>query len=530
MAWVLISCVVSNAQSQILVTSSVDDAHTHAWAVYATTDGEPLFVHLPPRDGDAGAPIPIDPAQPGELHAVRPLSTFPDGLAAFDNRVYLVFPSVAVGDRQIRRVYSGRIVASPVGSVWGFVPSGRLDSEPAIQSTGELIDFVATSDAVWALLKENDQYTLITLGNSSWSSTTLPAAESASWRLSAQGSQLVAVDVSDSKTMRAYGLRADQTTWQNDWPQANKPVGEFEFIAGVHGLYILDRDANGLTRIQTWSSAGVFTIATEVDVPTDTSFAAMGSVNRLVGLSQYVSTDIDPDDSTTIQPAILVHEIDLSDGTLIYTGPPVVSSPVSAAEMRFLMGMMVLIMIGVLVVVIMPDKADAMGIPDGFALADPGRRLIATMFDVFLVSFIMGLLFDVRVSEIITLSVIVRSDTAWLVIPSVMVSGIIIMSVLEWLFGASVGKWMMGIRVVRGQGGAMERIPLWAAFVRNVIKWLLPPVTALALIDPEMLHRGDRATRTLVVAPIEGYEGAESTDESTGQSADDSDHEDQTPS
>ena len=492
----------SLASAQVLVASSLDDTHTHAWAVYENSNDEILLVHLPPRDGDLGARIPIDPAAPGELHAVRTLSKVPDGLAAIGSRVFIVFPAVEVGERTIRRVYSGQAVASPVGSVWAFVPSGRLDSEPAIPADGELVDLVATSESLWALIKSGNEYALMTLGASSWEAVALPRVDTPSWRLSAAGDQLIAIDSADEKNMTAFGLGANREAWASHWGAVPKRTGEVEIVAGLHGVYLVDQDEQGAVEIRTWSQAGIFTIAAELELPISIKLAALGSVNRFVGVA-----NTDTIEAPQAQPTVQVYEIDLADGSVVYAGDPVVSSPVSVAEMRFLMGMMVLIMIGVLVVVIMPDKADAMGIPEGFALADPGRRLMAMMFDVFLVSFFMGLLFDVRVIEIITLSVIVRSDNSWLAIPLVLITGITAMSVLEWLLGASPGKWLMGIRVVRGQGGTMQRIPLWAAIVRNVIKWLLPPVAALALLDPEMLHRGDRVTRTLVVAPIEGFKG-----------------------
>ncbi len=504
----------SFASAQVLVASSLDDTHTHAWAVYENSNNEIVLVHLPPRDGDLGARIPIDPALPGELHAVRTLNKFPDGLAAIGNRVYLVFPTATVGERKIGRVYSGKAVPSPVGSVWGFTPSGRLDSEPAIQIEGELVDLVATSDSVWALIKADNEYHLITLADSSWEAGVLPVVQSPVWRISALGDRVVAVDLADDNNLQAYVLGEDHTTWTTHWSTLPSPMGDFEIIASLHGLFILDQDEHGSGRIQTWSNSGIFTIASGLDLPTNINFSALDSVNRLVGIAEQIQLDTDISEASQSQPTVQVYEIDLADGSMVYVGEPVVSSPVSAAEMRFLMGMMVLIMVGVLVVVIMPDRADAMGIPDGFALADPGRRLMATMFDVFFVSFVMGLLFDVRVIEIITLSVIVRSDTSWLVIPAVLISGIVSMSLLEWLVGASPGKWLMGIRVVRGVGGPMSRIPLWAAIVRNMIKWLVPPVAALVLLDPERLHRGDRATRTLVVAPIEDFDGSQSSKDS----------------
>ena len=501
----MLFCAIFNApaQAQVLVSSGIDPTKTHGWAVYENSLDEIVLVHLPPRDGDPDARIPIAPAIAGELRVMRGLGSFPDAIAAVENWVYLVFPPVTVDDRQLRRVYSGRAVASPMGSVWGFEPRGRLNSEPAIQIAGEIVDFVPAGTTLCVLLSLDKQYTLLTLEGSSWEGLPLPDIDGARWRLSASGDQLVAVDVSDHSSLDAYIHSSKQRgLWSQGWESAPLAQNEFELIAGINGVFITDRDEHGLVRIRTWSAAGVYQIASGLELPADTQLTMLGSVNRLVGVFDRSSLTLEADWASEPQATVEVYEIDLADGSMIYSGDPTAVVPVTAAEMRFLMGMMVLIMVGVLVVVILPDKADAMGIPDGFALADPGRRLMATMFDVFVVSFLIGMIFDVRVVEIVTLSVIARSDTSWLVVPMVMVSGIGVMSVLEWLFGATPGKWMMGLRVVRGQSGAMERVPLWAAVVRNMIKWLVPPVAALALVDPELLHRGDRITKTLVATPI----------------------------
>ncbi len=505
-----------DAHGQMLVGSGVDSAQTHAWAAYGAGDGEVLLVHLPPRDVDVDAQIPMPPAEPGELHAVRPLNRFPDAIAAIENRVYLVFPPSLTPRGQIRRVFSGQAIASPVGSIWGFAPTGRLDTEPAITIPGQVDALVATSDTLWALLNDDGQddeqgegqYTLLTMKKNAWEPVDLPASgalpddAAERWTISALGSTLIAIDQSDPDAMLPFGFDAKAKAWSlMDWPRIGVPDGRFQILAGTRSLIVVDWDQHEQARIRTWSHAGVFTIADGVDLPVDIELAVLSSVNRLIGLVAADRSDEHPPSQDPV--GIQVYELDLLDGSLVYAGDPVVSTPVSQAEMRFLMGMMILIMAGVLVVVILPDRTDAMGIPDGFELADPGRRLMATMVDVFLISLVVGLIFDVRVFEIITLGVIARSDDTWLAIPSVMISGIVVMSLMEWLVGASPGKFFMGIRVVRAQGGPMQRIPLWAAIVRNIIKWVLPPVAALALVDPEMLHRGDRATRTIVAAPIE---------------------------
>ena len=515
----------ADARGQMLVGAGVDDTQTHSWAVYENANDEILLVHLPPRDVDANAQIPIEPAKPGELHAVRPLNRFPDAIAAIENRVYLVFPPSLTPRGQIRRVFSGQAIASPVGAIWGFMPAGRLDSEPAITIPGQVDALVATSDTLWVLLNDDGQddeqgegqYTLLTMKKNAWEPVDLPATgalpddAAERWTISALGSMLIAIDQSDPDAMQLFGFDAKTKAWSlMDWPRIGVPDGRFQILAGTRSLIVVDWDQHEQARIRTWSHAGIFTIADGVDLPVDIELAVLSSVNRLIGLVASDRSDEHPPSQDPV--GIQVYELDLLDGSLVYAGDPVVSTPVSEAEMRFLMGMMILIMAGVLVVVILPDKTDAMGIPDGFELADPGRRLMATMVDVFLISLMVGLIFDVRVIEIITLGVIARSDDTWLAIPSVMISGIVVMSLMEWLVGASPGKFFMGIRVVRAQGGPMQRIPLWAAIVRNIIKWVLPPVAALALVDPEMLHRGDRATRTIVAAPIESAQGRDPSD------------------
>ncbi len=504
----ILAIAIGGAWGQVLVASGTDDTQTHAWAVYENRNDEVLLVHLPPRDSDINAQIPIDSAQPGELHAVRNLNRFPDAIAAIENRIYLVFPTSSTPRGKIRRVFSGQAVPSPVGDLWGFIPTGRLDSEPAITAEGEVHGLVATNDTLWVLLKNEGRYTLFTMKKDAWDSVDLPPLKSsagdvpARWMISAIGTQVIALDLSDPAAIKSYGFDDGQASWvPMDWVILAVPDGRFEILAGMRGLTAVDWDDQDQARIRAWSHAGLFTIAQGIDLPKGVELTVLDSVHRLLGL-ELLDRAVSKDDPSGEDRGVQVYEIDLSDGALVYAGDPIVSTPVSEAEMRFLMGMMILIMAGVLVVVIVPDKSDAMGIPDGFELADPGRRLMATMVDVFLISLGVGLIFDVRVIEIVTLGVIARSDDAWLAIPSVMVSGIVVMSIMEWLVGASPGKFFMGIRVVRAQGEAMQRIPLWAAIVRNVIKWVLPPVAALALVDPEMLHRGDRATRTIVAAPI----------------------------
>lgn len=485
----------------VLLTSGVSGQQTHAWAVYRNANDELLLVHVPPRDSDASASVPIDPAAAGEMHAMRPLGAkAPAAIGAIGPRVYLLYPKAFVSKQQLMRVYSGRAVPGAVGAMWGFLPLDRLDAEFPIRSGGVLIDLVATSAALWALLDEGDDGPrLLTLTESGWEARELPDERSADeLRLSAMGDEPVLLDsASRAGELTPLTFDADQRRWVTGaLAPIEAPGGAFKILPGEHGMIVVDWDDDpDRARIRTWSRAGDFVIAGEVQMPASGAYAVLGSTNRLFGIAARHA-----DEPT--QPSVSVIEMDLADGSVMHRGDPIAQSPVSANEFRLLVGMMFMIMLGVLVVVIMPDRPDAMGIPEGFALADPGRRLVATMLDVGVIAILMGKLFGVHPQEIITLSVIVRADNAWLVIPSTMASGVALMSFSERVLGASPGKLVVGLRVVRAQQGPMRRAPVWALLVRNVIKWVLPPVAALAMVDPETLHRGDRATRTIVVSAL----------------------------
>jgi uncharacterized RDD family membrane protein YckC len=73
----------------------------------------------------------------------------------------------------------------------------------------------------------------------------------------------------------------------------------------------------------------------------------------------------------------------------------------------------------------------------------------------------------------------------------------------EWRFGASLGKWLLGLRVVMADGG---KPTLWSAFARNLIgfferHFLLAAFVALPamLFTPRRQRVGDLLARTYVV-------------------------------
>lgn len=75
-------------------------------------------------------------------------------------------------------------------------------------------------------------------------------------------------------------------------------------------------------------------------------------------------------------------------------------------------------------------------------------------------------------------------------------------SLLEWLFGRTIGKYLVSIRVVNSDGSSLS---LWRSLVRNVLRLVdwLPVFYVLGIlsmvVSDEYRRLGDRLGRTRVV-------------------------------
>ena len=492
---VLLLAPRSLGADSVLITSTLDDHPSRGWAVYRNSQREHMLVYFAPRDDDAQAAS--GGAARGQIQAVRALGTrLPIAIGARGERAYLVFPPTYADGKRLMRVYTLRAIPSPVGGLWTLDPASRFDVERPIVSDANLIGFQATGEALWTLLKDGDDVGLLRLGQSDWEPATLPDDISTRrLELRAIGNDPVLIDRSGLEFI-AYQLETGTNEWQR--LGATLPIAkDTRLLSGQHAIHVIDENDEGTLRVRLWSGDGVFQLAEGVSVPEDTEFTLLSSSATLLGI--YEVNDTGEDDQQGAKAHLI--ELNARTGDELYRGAPSVTSPVSEEEFRFLVVMMVLVMSGVLVVVILPDKADSMAIPDGVALADPGRRLMATMIDVVAVSALVGSFVGVSAADIITLAVIVQPGNSWAVFPLTIISGIVYSTLTEFLFAGTPGKLIARIRLVSAEPGLPHRPRPWSILVRNIIKWVLPPVAALALIDPETLHRGDRVSRSLVVVP-----------------------------
>ncbi len=486
---VLASCV--RADDRVLIASNIDDAPSRAWASYTNAQGENLLVYLAPR---SQSPT-LEGAPRGQIQAVRTLgSRLPVALSALDDRAYLIYPPTYANTSRLMRVYSLRALPSPVGGLWVLDPPDQLVVEHPLVTDATLIGFQATTESPWALLESGDALTLHRLDPKGWTPVPVPDSITPTRiELSAIGTDPVLIDRSGLRFV-AHRYDTDTETWHTI--EHPLDIGrQTRVLAAPRALQVIDLDESGTARLRYWSDDGVFLIQpTLPELPQGAALALLDDTDSLV-VASYAPLGDDPEAERTIE----LTEIGASSGEVLFAGAPAVSAPVSVEEFRFLVAMMILVMSGVLVVVILPDRADAMHLPEGTALADPGRRLLATLIDVFIVTSVVGATAGVSAIDIVTLAIIVHPGNAWTIFPMTIIAGVLYATSAEYLVGATPGKVIMGLRLVAAEPGVPKRPKLWRVLVRNIIKWVLPPVAALALIDPESLHRGDRTSRTLVV-------------------------------
>jgi uncharacterized RDD family membrane protein YckC len=154
-------------------------------------------------------------------------------------------------------------------------------------------------------------------------------------------------------------------------------------------------------------------------------------------------------------------------------------------------------------------------LPLGVKLADPIRRLVAALVDYVPSAILVAMLQGRSAMVLLMPSTMLGGADAALGNLDLRPIGLAILvtilhtSVCEWLHGKSLGKFVMGIRVVSnppvgadGEGATfgMARPGLGQVLVRNMVRWVVPMLALFGMLDVAGRHPGDLAARTLVVA------------------------------
>lgn len=502
---------------------------SHAWAVLPAASGRGyLLVHLPPRtanDGKAGVAA-------GSVRSGYRLEEAPESMAAFGDRVFLFFRPKPKGDAQHttqRAVFSQSVRRFAQSELWVDEPSGRLETLAAIPDAGDLLATAADERGPIVIVQRAGNAELLALSEGEWRKLALPAdiATSIEFRSGPVGLGLEATTLRiavrrGSELLEAStpldGLRNTNAAWTLTRQEVQGLAAlssASQFVRSVGRWVVADTLDSGRITLQFVDGSKLSPLGT-VEVPHSVrTVTAQPAAGRWIVLS--TQSPATPRDMTTAfaqDAPTRVTEVSLVTGEVLYNDRLHAASPLGTNEFRVLAVLLMLAMAMVLVLVLR-GQSDAVHLPEGFALAEPVRRIVAGVIDIGLASLLMPRVLAFTSSSAGDLFALFDPQT-WIsgdavrILVALAAIGAVVGTLTEWLFGRSPGKLLADCEVVSiigGSDGAKEqtdvpRPSLSSCLIRNCVKWFLSPVAMLALFDDSGRHRGDQIAKAAVVVEI----------------------------
>lgn len=464
----------------------------HGWLVARSlVGGGVTLVHLPPRSGpDAGGTV------AGQALPQRTLGTMPSAMASWEERVFVLYPTGARIE-----VYSIRAVAGGVRGYWVLEPSAGAAAEPALSAPGEALHDAAVTSEGLCVLTADSGWRLWRLEGGSWESLEPPRD------LGMDATSVVRLVRGDG---RLRLLRSGEQTelWtravDGGWEREMLPfrlTGEClsVFSWGDEVCVASWSETNGL---EVWSGRDTSVrLVHEPSMlrPTDlTSFDGGRRIAALLTLRNEQAQGIkDPIARWEIA------EFSVGTGRLLYRGELRAGDWMSV-DLHVIGLAMVALMLGVVFYLLQPTgREPALVMPSGFALASPGTRVVAAMIDAAITASLVGLVSGHGVLEILLVAPLLQTPGGLLAAVAFIAGGAAYTTLAEWGSGRTLGKALVGCRVVSIDPNR-PRPGLLRTASRNVFRWMFAPWALVGMTSLDMRHRGDRVAGTVVAVWIDG--------------------------
>ena len=463
----------------------------HAWFV-VTSPGSAhgALLHAPPRGGGVDA---------GELRLALTLTEPVDRIAAWGTNVYLLGPERRVRGQSRRSV--GTVAVVREQDEWTLAPSGRTRPLPALEGAPPVVGFAGSpaGPVVLTLTATPKAPKLLVMTGEAWEEIRIPAPARSATQLALaahpEGVALLATEGGTTTLWLGRGGSPDALEWE-DSPTgfdsgSTRPVGT---IFDSAGDLVCARRAGSSVELWAVGDDRTTRLAQLEGVGSFRWAAAPPGGGRAAVVWESP-------DAPTPAERVGMAEVSVFTGRVLYTGPARSRPPVSAVELRLIIG--VLVMVGLVVVLIVLRPASDPGavvIPRGTALASPSQRLFGGLIDLAIVVSITGVLTGGGAGDLVVLMRLLEPgrepDLALLV-----GLGMVGSAVCEWLWGRTPGKLLAGSWVASLPEG--ERAGFARCLVRNAVKWLASPVAIAAAATPGGRHLGELWSRTAVVTGVE---------------------------
>ncbi|MCC6969226.1 MAG: RDD family protein [Phycisphaerales bacterium] len=499
---------------------AADSAPSHAW-LSLPSKNEWIIAHVPPRRQAMPPDGKVRGAADGTLRRAASLSIEPSAMAAFGEDVYVAADDFDEHGQALRRVWTLRAVNTGVGDLWSYEPGDGLRSLRSLPSDGRMVGLAASGAGLVAVLAADSpasRVRVLWLNRGEWQELATPR-DLDRWGVrlrcvsTREGFTLIAPDDSGSgriwsATLRDGKEQAPAITWgegvlarDRSLPTGAAPV-EFATVGGrLISIAPAGRGARVLSGVD---ATGSSVLATLEGLEPDAAIAPLDSQGRLVvAWTRGEGSPRRPGEPPMSGRVVEMIELSANTGRVLYDAPSRADGPVTPGDLG-LLGLLLIVAMGVaLVLVVRGGEETEISLPPGMALAEPGRRMVASLIDGLIALVVASRLRGTPLLELASPSTFVTGELVWVLAIGI-VAGATLGAMFEFLTGRSIGKAMVGGRVIRTTpNGEPARASLWQVLLRNAMKWALPPLSMLALVEPSRRSRVDLLTRTAVVVEFD---------------------------
>jgi hypothetical protein len=512
-AWLVLLTCAGVAQAQRLLGAGSLRAggggagpSTHAWLVAGDARTGATVFHIPPRTRAGGSS--------GGLRPSEDLLTMPRCIAGVGAKLYLAFDTPVLGPAfdQVEPEPRTVLVVQAVplgGGRWGNAQVGRLEAAPSLSGRGRLVGLAGTGTSLLAGRLEGNTLVIERLEDDTWRPVHTETVQG-EVELFGEGEGFGVVVRDGPRTRIGYRVLSAKEDAQDrplKWSEAPGD-GTWHALACTGQIVLwrvrakdgsIEVFSQGVPR-EAWVEWRL--LCTLAPCPGETVGVALDDEAKVVFACRG-------EDEKGAPGSLRLREVSVSSGRMLSDAPASIESPVRLRDVLVLMAMLG-VLIGSIVVFVWAPSEEAIAFPEHAAMAEPARRLVATAVDLGLGVGATILAMDLDVNHVFNLAWWGSGD-GYAAAIATLAGLVVVCSLLEWLTGRTPGKWLTGCAVVsvkpRNGSSGWRKPTLGQALIRNVIKWGLPPVGLMAMLEADGRARADQHARTAVVVRVEEEAG-----------------------
>ncbi len=508
-------------------------AESHAWLIVPDARDGWMVLHVPPRWAAPDQSGKSRASPDGSVRAAGRLTARPTFVAAWDDRLYFLDDAPpGFAKRPPRRVSSLRAVKSPIVGAWTTADSGRPSSHRSLEGEGELLAFGATRVGPAALIDTGQHdpgrpgapIAVHLLVDSQWRVLDAPRdlGSARRGRFVLQGGVRGLTLAHVGATVRVWSAEIDEPDRASasadpkpaersirlDWsgardlgPTPGSDAGRL-LIVGEQILWI----TSAPVALYAAHDAGWRELARPSGVDAVGAAAGLEGVGRVLLASQ---SDPWPASMRATSTGLALAELSATSGRAFYSGPARPILPISFTDLRVVAIVLALVMAFVLVFVLKGDDLAALAtLPPGTLIADPARRLVASLIDLAIGLVLASKVLGVGVVESLSMAGVL-GGSGLRVVALALAFAAVLGGLGEAVFGRSIGKAIVACEVIRVRRGddapesADQRPRPISAVTRNAIKWLVFPLGITLFLESSGRHAADRFCGTAVVVRTE---------------------------